>query len=264
MSQRAVFQGLVYYKYHSTLEGVPLIIIHGHGGDHHGLEKMVQLLDRPVYAPDLPGFGESKELEKHTIEAYVNSLIDLANHLQLIEYDLAGHSLGSAVALAVATRDKRVQKLVLLDPIPTFRTIIKRMLKTVHGVSRKIPQSLAHRFIHAGVYNLATFLLHSSQRKDVTLARNYLQSQSRVTYSVRAWSESGEAIYNLDQMELATKIKAPTLILHGNLDKMTTLASIHEFQARFHNAELYCDNKSGHFMPLEHPELTAQVISEFL
>lgn len=239
-------------------------MVHGHGGDHRGLIKLAKLMKAPVYVPDLPGFGKSETLELHSMENYTKALLQLFNHLGINKYNLVGHSLGSAIALVIASQDIGVQKLVLINAVPTFRTVIKHLLNTVHSVSEKIPENLAHRLIHAGLYNIATFLLHSSKRKDIKLAKQYINGQAQVSYSVRAWREAGEAIYNLDQMQIAKKIKVPTLLIHGQRDKMVAINSMRQFQAQFKNAVL-CDLKnSSHFIPLEQPDQSAEIINNFL
>src|SRR4051812_22955051 len=121
---RHEFNGTAYFTYNpKTLknDSVPLVMIHGHGGDHEGLSALAQQLKTMVIVPDLPGFGESKELEvPHTIENYVQHLKELVDELGYLQYIVMGHSLGTAIALTLSATDSRVQKLILLNPIPEF------------------------------------------------------------------------------------------------------------------------------------------------
>ena len=266
---RHEFSGIVYFVYQPKPAPaepfLPLLMIHGHGGDHRGMEFLAQALGITVIIPDLPGFGESKELtEKHTIERYVKSLQQLATHLEFGQYNVAGHSLGSAIALALAAEDKRVSKLVLLNPVPQFMAYIQYLLVKLNGLGNKIPPKYADALVKARLYNLTTFLLHSRKRADVTYAKQYLLNQKTARYSFKTWSESGESIYGLDQMALATSVSQSTLIVHGDKDSITTLASIEQFVAAFKTATLLRIAHAGHFLPLEHPADIAPQLLDFL
>lgn len=242
----------------------PMLMIHGHGGDHRGLEALANRLDGPVILIDLPGFGQSLDLPFHSVEAYVKALKKFVTTQKLSQYHLLGHSLGSGIALALAAVDQRAVSLTLLNPVPEFSKVVKRLLLLVHGTTQKIPDRFASRLVHADLYSLATFLMHSRNRRDVRYAKTYLKSQASTTYSLKAWQESGQAIYNLDQALLAKRINQPTLLIHGDSDAMTSIANVERFSKLFSNTMLKRLSKSGHFVHLEDTTAVAQSVRYFV
>jgi pyruvate dehydrogenase E2 component (dihydrolipoamide acetyltransferase) len=84
----------------------PLVLIHGFGGDLNNWQFNQPALaeDRAVYALDLPGHGEST---KHGVQGGVAELAeavrDFLNATGIQRAHLAGHSMGGAVALHLAS-----------------------------------------------------------------------------------------------------------------------------------------------------------------
>ncbi len=71
--------------------------------------------DRSIYAPDLPGFGESDAAEPPGPIAAAEALADLAADLRLRQIDVLGLRSGAGVALALArSRPDLVRRLVLI------------------------------------------------------------------------------------------------------------------------------------------------------
>ncbi len=69
---------------------------------------------RSVYAPDLPGFGESDPSPTRSIAEAAVAISDLANDLRLRQIDLLGIQYGAGVALELAAaRPELVRRLVL-------------------------------------------------------------------------------------------------------------------------------------------------------
>jgi pimeloyl-ACP methyl ester carboxylesterase len=69
---------------------------------------------RSVYAPDLPGFGESDASPTRSVAEAAVAVSDLANDLRLRQIDLMGIQFGADVALELAAaRPDLVRRLVL-------------------------------------------------------------------------------------------------------------------------------------------------------
>jgi pimeloyl-ACP methyl ester carboxylesterase len=69
---------------------------------------------RSVYAPDLPGYGESDASPSRSIAEAALAISDLANGLRLRQIDLLGVQAGAEVALQLAAaRPELVRRLVL-------------------------------------------------------------------------------------------------------------------------------------------------------
>jgi pyruvate dehydrogenase E2 component (dihydrolipoyllysine-residue acetyltransferase) len=87
--------------------GVPIVFIHGFGGDLNNWQFNQEALaaDRPTYALDLPGHGgSSKDLgagEVH-VGALAAAVLDFMDAKGIAKAHLVGHSLGGAIALDLA------------------------------------------------------------------------------------------------------------------------------------------------------------------
>ncbi|WP_321815833.1 MULTISPECIES: acetoin dehydrogenase dihydrolipoyllysine-residue acetyltransferase subunit [unclassified Paraburkholderia] len=98
--------------------GTPVVLIHGFGGDlNNWLFNHADLAaDRTVWAFDLPGHGESgKAVESGALDELAQSVIAFLDAQQIERANLVGHSLGGAVAMAVADKaPARVASLALI------------------------------------------------------------------------------------------------------------------------------------------------------
>ncbi|MFF2349663.1 alpha/beta fold hydrolase [Kitasatospora sp. NPDC058115] len=100
--------------------GPGLLLAHGAGGSVH--DNWGPLLDdlaahRTVVAPDYPGSGDSPDEPgvPHSLDELADRLVAAADAAGLADFDLAGYSLGAAVAVRIATRHPgRVRSLLLL------------------------------------------------------------------------------------------------------------------------------------------------------
>lgn len=99
-------------------EGVPLLLLHGFGADLNNwmFNQPALAEDRPVYALDLPGHGaSSKDVGGGDVAALAAAVRDCLDALGLQHVHAVGHSLGGAVALALALDDPdRIRSLTLI------------------------------------------------------------------------------------------------------------------------------------------------------
>jgi hypothetical protein len=56
------------------------------------------------------------------------------------------------------------------------------------------------------------------------------------------------------------RVRAPTLVLHGGLDVMSPVANAQLLADGIPRAELHVVDDSGHAVPLEHPEASAELL----
>jgi pimeloyl-ACP methyl ester carboxylesterase len=97
-------------------EQVTLICLHPVDGSSRTFGRLLSELAevRSVYAPDLPGYGESDASPTRSVAEAATAISDLANDLRLRQIDLLGLYHGAAVALELAAaRPELVRKLVL-------------------------------------------------------------------------------------------------------------------------------------------------------
>lgn len=97
-------------------EQVTLFCLHPIDGSSRTFGRFLpELADvRSVYAPDLPGYGESDSSPTRSIADAATAMSDLANDLRLRHIDVLGVDYGAEVALELAAaRPELVRRLVL-------------------------------------------------------------------------------------------------------------------------------------------------------
>jgi pimeloyl-ACP methyl ester carboxylesterase len=100
-------------------EQVTLFCLHQDGGSSRLFTRFLPLMadDRSVYAPDLPGSGESDASPDGSVANLAGAVADLADDLRLRQIDLLGHQGGTRIATALAlAKPELVRRLVLVDP----------------------------------------------------------------------------------------------------------------------------------------------------
>jgi pimeloyl-ACP methyl ester carboxylesterase len=129
--------------------GPTYVLLHGLLDSSAGWSEVAQRLPHLCIAFDLPGFGASDQPTRPRISAYAEDVAAAIRALELRRFVLVGHSLGGAVAAAVAERlPDRVSALVLLAPAGFGRIALAETISIpgVRDVARRIlPLALAHR-----------------------------------------------------------------------------------------------------------------------
>ena len=100
-------------------DAMPLVLIHGFAADATSWTLVERELagTRPIYRIELPGHGRSPRRRVASFAALAAELRHAFDALGLERAHLAGHSLGGALALAVAdTRPRAIARLTLIAP----------------------------------------------------------------------------------------------------------------------------------------------------
>lgn len=102
-------------------DATPVVFVHGFGGDANGWLFNIDAATadgRRAYALDLPGHGQSgQSVGDGSLEHFRTVLEGFLDALSLARVHLVGHSMGGAVALALAEREPdRVATLTLVAP----------------------------------------------------------------------------------------------------------------------------------------------------
>ena len=96
-------------------EGTPLLALHGTAHSGRLFSGLLASLgrDRSVFAPDLPGFGESDAPESLSISALSGAIGDFLEAMRLRQVDVLGCGLGIRIALELAATRAAVRRVVL-------------------------------------------------------------------------------------------------------------------------------------------------------
>jgi len=139
-------------------EQVTLFCLHASEGASRSFDRLLPEMarDRSVYAPDLPGFGESDPAPSFGAADAARAVSDLASDLRLRRIDVLGIGFGAAVALELAAaRPDLVRRLILAEPPPMARKpaaaqpalILDCALDAAHGLEGTDPANHIRAFL---------------------------------------------------------------------------------------------------------------------
>ena len=243
--------------------GEPLVLLHGLLADARDWDDLAAESRRPCLAVDLPGFGRSDLPTRARISAYVEDVLSGLARLDVTGFALVGHSLGGAVATAMAERaPDATSALALLAPagfgriplaelvaIPGVREMTRRVLPLALGSSLAL--NLAYR----------TFVTNGATIDAATLAR----TQENASTAVEAAREATEAVVaaGLSKRSFSRRgvdYRGPVAALWGDHDHVVPLDHADALQEALPQARLELWADMGHHPQRERPlELNAFV-----
>ncbi len=236
----------------------PLLLIHGAGHDHGVWNEVAAGLaeaGEQVFAPDLPAHGGSAGTPLAGIEAMADWVLALADALHLETFRIGGHSMGSLVALATAAAAPQcVQGLYLIGtsaPMP----VSPFLLEAAHAEPERA-WALINKFSFAPAEVLG------EARRLALAADNLARMQQQGGQTLGA----DLAACNAWQAGLAAagRIRCPTLLVCGELDRMTPAEGaqplLAALQAGACPAHLVVLARCGHAMMQEAPDALIQAL----
>jgi len=140
------------------LDATPIVLVHGLTSSR-ALKPLIRALGtrRPVYAPDLPGFGMSDQpIRPLDISGLADALRRWLFDNDLAPANVVGISVGSQVAVDLAVHHPAaVDRLVLVGPTfdPKGRSMTRLALRWMRNVPRWAPRlapTVVHDFVDAG------------------------------------------------------------------------------------------------------------------
>ncbi len=208
-----------------------------------------------MVAIDLPGHGESDAILKPTVEGYADAAHALLDVLATGPVFVAGHSLGGAVALALAARHPGVVKgLVLVSAcakLPEAEGSLGRVL---------------YWYLPAPLRKLLFF----SMTKKVLFAPGAPGSAIRLgMQEIRACrpetiQQDVAAAKAMDLEDAARGVRVPTLILCGSRDRLTPPVLSQRLHELIAGSRLEIVHGAGHMLLLEASERVSQAILDFV
>jgi len=123
-------------------EGTSLLCLHRAPLSGRLFERFLTLAgrDRSVYAPDIPGFGDSdRPSSRPAIADYAAALGDFLDSMRFRQIDVLGYQMGALIAaeLAVA-RPKQIRRVVLVS-VPALSDADRESFRQVQAPSTSVP-----------------------------------------------------------------------------------------------------------------------------
>jgi pimeloyl-ACP methyl ester carboxylesterase len=252
------------------------VLLHGSAFDAAGISfafAMSALAARcRVFAPDLPGFGESDPMPNGWgFAEYSAFLSPLLTELGLQRVNLVGLSMGGGIALGFALdAPERVERLVLIDSaclddaLPGGRAT----WFGVHlpGLSALQWHILAHsRRLTRWVLRRA--LPHRQEQVTPALLDRVMKLLRKPgAAALRKWErrEVGWRGLRTSYVDRLPTLAVSTLIVHGADDSLLPLAIARRASGLIRNSRLEVIPECGHLAPLDQPAAVTRALSDFL
>jgi pimeloyl-ACP methyl ester carboxylesterase len=244
--------GIYYFASKSNGNGkIPIVLLHGAGGNHlHWPHNLRRLADHKVFAPDLPGHGKSSGIGMQSIQKYAEAIANWMEAIEIKKAVIGGHSMGGAIAQTLALE---------------YPKLVSGLILVATGAKLSVNQDLLHKLsTPASTPAAIDFIIKWSWMPGTD--KKLLEKVQEQMLEVRSSVVYGDylACNNFDLTDSLNKIKAPTLLIAGEQDKMTPLDLQQQLENGIKQAELTVIPEAGHMVMLEKPDLVAKEARSFL
>jgi pimeloyl-[acyl-carrier protein] methyl ester esterase len=232
--------------------GRDLVLLHGwgmHGGVWEPVKAMLARHFR-LHLVDMPGFGNSADAmpQPYTLQNLVAQMMEKVPKNIL----LCGWSLGGQVALQWALRHpEQLQQLILVSATPKF----VNAADWDHGIQQQVFDQFAHGIQNDYQPAMTRFLVLQAQggddaRETVRALKQHFFQRPAPSLSALA---AGLALLQHDDMRSdIADIKVPTLVMHGERDRVVPVAAGRWLATQL-NTALEIQRNASHAPFLSHP-----------
>jgi haloacetate dehalogenase len=261
--------------------GYPILLLHGYPQTHVCWHRVAPILAErfTVVCTDLRGFGDSAkppsdpEHLNYSKRVMAQDQVEVMQSLGFTEFAAVGHDRGARVAHRMALdHAEKINRLAFLDIIPTstaFANVDKEMATAVFNWFFSIqPDGLPERLIGAeAAFYVQWILDHWSGKKNV-LAEEAVAEYKRCFNAevIRATNEEFRAAATIDlihdEADQERKIRCPLLLLWSS-SSWKKFDILEVWRSRAENVQGVALD-SGHFLPEEDSERTAEELMRFL
>jgi pyruvate dehydrogenase E2 component (dihydrolipoamide acetyltransferase) len=231
-------------------EGVPVMMVHGFGGDLNAwmFTQPVLAEGRRVISFDLPGHGgATKEVGRGDGESLADAIEGMAASLGIEQVHLVGHSMGGAIAAVLASR--RPDLVASLSLIASAGLGPEINGPFIEGFVRVARRREAVENLNLLVHNPA--LISRMMDEEVLRYKRLDGVTEALTRIAEAWFAGGRQV--LDLRGPVAELRMPVQLIWGREDRIIPVAHAEALAARF---PVHILDQAGH---LPHMEKAAEV-----
>ncbi len=230
-------------------DGDPVVILHGLLDSSEGWTRLCESISVPGIAFDLPGFGHSDPSPRGSISGYARDVAEGLAMLGVERFALVGHSLGGAVATALAElMPSQVSSLVLLAPAG-FGRIQLAEAAWIPGVRNvlqaTLPLVLSSRFaVTAGFRTMVT----NGNSPDRDVVERVINRGDQLVVGVREGTRAVVAAGRDHDAFHRRRIgyDGPVCAVWGDRDRLVPVSHCHGLKAAFPQARVQVWYGMGH------------------
>jgi pimeloyl-ACP methyl ester carboxylesterase len=236
-------------------EGTTLLCFHQSPMSGGVFDKFLEIMgrDRPVYAPDTPGFGASDPpAAAPSVADYAGAMLDFIDQMRFRKIDLLGYHTGSLIAAEVALARPEIARKLVLVAVPVLE-------EAERAAFRKSPWPLP---VAEDGSHLLKEWQHSQQWRGpgVTLEMLAASFAEKLHNGPNAWW-GANAVMNYNTRERLSQVKQPTLVLRPRDDLWE---ATQRARSILQNAQYKDLPDHGHGLFSVAADVVAKELSEFL
>jgi pimeloyl-ACP methyl ester carboxylesterase len=237
--------------------GPDLVFLHGAGGvtaEDPFLNALAK--SHHVYSPLVPGYGDSEEApEIRDMLDFTLHSWDVVEALGLKDPVLVGHSMGGMIAAEMAAvQPNDVSRLALIAPAGLWDDD-----HPIPDLFSTLPYEMPELLFHDAAAG-AAMMTAGRNVEDPGFLQQYLVTNARQL------GMAGRILFPIPERGLQQRlyrIKARTLIIWGDSDRLVPPVYAHAFKKGIKGAELVSIPEAGHMVVLEKTEAVADAVSRF-
>jgi pimeloyl-ACP methyl ester carboxylesterase len=232
-------------------ERLPVVLLHGAGGTHlYWPSEIRRLPGFRMIAVDLPGHGKSPSRGRQSISEYAAELVNWLEAAGLHRAAFVGHSMGSAIALALAL-DYPAHVLGIGLVGSGGRLRVAPALLEASASPETFEAAVAMTISHSFSPQVNPRLVELATQRMAETRPSVLHSDFLACNSFDVTARLGE-------------IGAPTLVVCGEHDQMTPPRAARYLNENIPRSVLEVVPNAGHMVMLERPAEVAAILSSFL
>ncbi len=256
---------MLHYEIHGD-SAETIVFLHGIGGTLKYWNKRVLPLSSNyrLILVDLLGYGQSpKPWTKYTVDRHVEEIYQVLHEQESLT--IVGHSFGSIIALAFATRYPHLVKRLVLISLPYFgdKAGAFRYFRNSNLADRYVMTNIAFAALACVMTRYVLRWLLPYVLRD--MPREVVQDLTRHTW--RSYTSSvWDGIYRHDLLHDITRLDAgcDILFLHGELDETAPLTGVKQLMPGHPNWQLCVLADADHHPLIRDPQWCTRAINSMM
>ena len=260
----------LYYEDHGS--GEPVVLIHGYPLSGASWEKQLPVLlaaGHRVITYDRRGFGKSSQpTDGYNYNTFAEDLHKLVTKLNLNSFSLVGFSMGGGEVARYIGKygSKGVTSAVIIGGIPPY------LLKTAdnpEGVDGNVFEGI-QKAVAADRYAFFTEFFKNFYNTDVLLGKRISEQAIQASWNIAAGASATASLacvstWHEDFRNNLAVIDVPTLVIHGDADRIVPLSASGERTAKLIKGARLVPIKDGpHAVNWTHAEEVNRELVDFL
>ena len=237
-----------------------IFVIHGLFGSLSNLTGLATHLQKyhNIISVDLRNHGNNPHCPSMSYQEMANDLFELADHLNIDNFSIIGHSMGGKIAMTCALqRPERINKIVVIDIAPV--NYANKHQDIINGLQAISSQKITNRKSadlilekHIKTIAIRSFLLKSLQKKEKYYQLKFNLDAIITNYDLLRNKLINDTAYN----------KEVFFLKGANSDYILPEYKNATLQL-FPRAKIKIINNTGHWLHSEKPKTVKRIITQF-